>query len=114
MRHIKLHTDFQERVYESTIIGGFEKIETTELNKAYPKFVKFSEAKLKRLENFGKNSVFLNGKELEIDDFKGTGDSVTIFCDDDEWYYVSVGYDDDEDVYKCDQWDGLVNCLNSL
>jgi len=115
MRHIKPHTEWNP-LYESTT-GGFEEIESLDVDKLYTKFVKFPEAKLKKLEKFGKISVYLYGKEVEVvkNDY-----AVEIYCDDDEWYYVSYSGEikipiiSGSDYYKCDQWDGLINCLNSI
>jgi hypothetical protein len=107
MRHIKLY----EGILRAKRLEGFEEIDY-DIEKLYSKFVKLPEAIVKKLQNFGEIGVFLHGKEVSIDSTKG---EISVYCDDDEWYYVSTNAVFAKPTYyKCDQWDGLVNCLNSL
>lgn len=45
---------------------------------------------------------------LEVDDSVKT----IIFRQSDEWYYLIRTFN--EGIYKCDQWDGLVKCIEDL
>lgn len=38
-------------------------------------------------------------------------DFIGIYKSDDGWYYVESGKMNLDNFYKCDQWDGLLNCL---
>ena len=97
MKYIKLFEDLN---------NGYEKVSSGEIPDYIYEFIDFDDSQIAKLNKLGfeSSNVEYEKKCFEVD-------YLQILRMPDEWYYIQDDDDDDEMVYKCDQWDGLLNCL---
>ena len=124
MKYIKLPTEWesQKRLFEDLDTYGYEEIpmgefyainNTTRCHKF--ELFPFTEKDLKKLYSLktnlskhliNKSCFYLVKTEINID--------IMIYASNDEWYYIDKDrcYGENRHTYyKCDQFDGLLNCL---
>lgn len=101
------------KLFEDVNTDGYELISIEAFNKGLPDkvedLVPFSSHQIDKLLGFGFLDTNNNYKNILDKRFSIDGD-IIVYKTDDEWYYLS---DDryEYNFYKCDQWEGLMNCL---
>lgn len=110
---------YLKKFNESLEEEGFEISSHEERNKSRSIFksLEFTHEELKQISLLmgNKCSIVLNKNKRSIHINKG-GKQIYFDKYDDNWYYVVFyeSYNSNAIIYKCDGFDGLINCLNSF
>lgn len=101
--------EYELVVMESPYSGDLSNLSNIEFDKVRKIF------DFKKLRYFNNYAMF--GYESEIYLYEVISDEffLNLFSFKDEWFYVCFRYPDQNEIcYKCDQFDGLISCLNFI
>ena len=116
MKYIKLHTEWEkvfesnEKLYVSINRNAYNELKEMciPVKRTYERLVNIFPSYEIIIKN--DRDFLLIKRESPISSRK-----IFIYALEDEWYSLAVGFDLEhqtfEEYYKCDQWDGLLDCL---
>ena len=129
MKYIKIYEEFEDSYFEideeeyKFRLNGMEKGRNILDYNIVSLLNSIGKARESWLDFTSKEKRILRKKFDVINKYKKDSKSISIRVEDgvadlsklpDEWYYVHLCVNKSDTYYKCDQWEGLMDCLNDI